>query len=129
MDVSEPKLDVIQQDYDEGPAPLASITVPVRTDGPVLVHHLPTRSSTSRYINTALGVVSEVAPFDLRREYLIVTTTQAVYLGHDKQLVSMGETGQIPAGVMVTLPTSAPVYCMPVTTAGILSWWAGQWSE
>jgi hypothetical protein len=128
-DVSEPALDVIQQDYDEGPNPLAGITVPVRLDGPSTVHELPARTANSRFVNTDPAAVIEVLPADLRRKYATLLCTQPVWIGHDKRLTDAGEVGQIPAGVPVTLPTSAPIYCKAVTVTGVLSWWAGYWSE
>jgi hypothetical protein len=127
-DVSEPALDVVLQDYDEGP-PLTNITVPVRLDSPATVHELPARSANSRYINTDPANVAEVVPADPLRKYLVLMCTQPVWIGHDKALTDRGEVGQIPAGVPITLPTAAPVYCKAVTVAGVLSYWSGQWSE
>lgn len=128
-DVSEPVLDVVQQDYDESNSPLANITVPVRLDGPSTVHELPARNANSRYVNTDPASVIEVLPFDLRRKYAIVVCTQPVWIGHDKALTDRGEVGQLPVGVPITLPTAAPIWCKAVTVTGVLSWWAGYWSE
>ena len=129
MDVSEPTLDVVQQEYQDTPNPLANITVPVRLDGPATVHELPARNANSRYVNTDPANLIEVLPFDLRRKYVVLLCTQLVYIGHDKALTDRGEVGQLPIGVPITLPTSAPIFCKAVTTAGVLSWWAGYWSE
>lgn len=128
-DVSEPVLDVLQQDYDESPSPLANMVVPVRLDGPSPVHELPARTASSRYVNTDPANVIEVLPFDLRRKYVFLMCTQPAWIGHDKRLTDAGEVGQIPAGIVLALPTSAPIFCKAVTTTGVLSWWAGYWSD
>lgn len=126
MDQSEPDIGELQQDYDAHPAPFS---VPVKHDGPVSTHELPTRTADSRWLNVTATETTQVAGAELARKYLWVTCTQAVYIGHDKRLVDMGEAGQLPAGVLLPLPTAAPVYARAVTAAGVLSYWRGNWAD
>lgn len=128
-DETEPELSQLQQDFDSGPAPVAMVTVPVRLDGPALTHALPARVADSRYLNSSTTLTMELAGMDLRRSYLRIIATTATYVGHDRRLVDAGEVGQIPAGVMLELPTATPVFVRAVAAAGVVSYWSGQWAD
>lgn len=125
MDHSEPMLGELQQDYDA----VSPLTVPVRHDGPITTHELPTRTADSRWLNVGLTETVQVAGAELARKYCWVVTTQTMYVGHDKRMVDAGEVGQLPAGVLLPLDTAAPIYARAVTTAGILSYWRGNWAD
>jgi hypothetical protein len=130
-DLTEPDLDVVQQEYPEPDAvqDIQRVVVPVRPVGPVTTQELSARTAIAGYVNTALTVASQLAPSDLRRKNIKILLTQTCYVGHNKQLVTQGEVGQLIAGVVLTLDTSEAVWIMPVTTAGVASYWISQWAD
>lgn len=126
-DETDPEIETLQQEYPETPAALPPVAV--RMDGPTTTHELPARDADGRALATTTTDVTEVASFDLRRKYLTIVGTEDLYVGHSKQLVSQGEAGQLPAGVPLSLPTSAPVFVRSITVAGYVSYWAGSWAD
>lgn len=129
----EPGVDNLLQEEYPGPA------VPVRPVGPVTVHELPTRVSSSRnlqvydMLQTDPGsAVEQLAPGDLRRKYfLVLATVQPIFVGHEKQAVMDGTAGILPVGIVLSLPTGAAVYarCATPGQAATVSYWSGNWAD
>lgn len=129
-DQSQPDLDELQQDYDDPAfAVIQRVTVPVKHDGPITTQELPARTAIAGYVNTVVGTVSQLAPADLRRKNIKIQLTQICYVGHVKQMVSQGEAPQLAIGTLLQLDTTEAVWVMPVTTAGIASYWIAQWAD
>lgn len=128
-----PDLEDLQQEEADA---YAVAPVAVRVAGGVRVHQLPPRVANSRSLTvtdsadqTALEIIASEDP---RRQYLVVSCqTQPVYLGHSKQDVAAGVAGILPTGVLLHLPTSAPVYvrCATVGQTAVVSYWTGEWAD
>lgn len=124
--------DLLQEVY-EGPA------VAVRQVGPVTVHELPTRVATSRSLNvsdtltTDPGAAAEqIAAADLRRKKItILASAQPIFVGHTRQEVVNGTAGILPAGIPLTLTTSAEVWvrCSAVGQTAVVSYWSENWAD
>jgi hypothetical protein len=132
-DSIEPDFADVQQ-YEE-PAE----AVRVKTVGMTLVHELPARVANSRTLTVAdaqqgdAGAAVEIiGDGDERRKYLkILCTGQPIYVGHDKQSVIAGTAAVLPAGVLLELPTSAPIMvrCATPAQTAVVSYWAGYWAD
>src|SRR3954469_17919914 len=129
-DVTAPDLDVVTQDYPQsGVDVVASTVVPVRPVGPTTTQELAARTGIAGYVNTAVGIAVQLAPADLRRKNIRILVTQTSYVGFVKQMVTQGEAPQLPAGTLLTLDVAEQIWIMPVTTAGVASYWIAQWAD
>lgn len=120
--------DLRQRDDDRYPA------VRVKHEGPVLGHELPARTAYSRSVTVTTAAdpntLEQIAAGDPRVKYVVLLATdQPIYVGHDKQDVANGICGVLPAGIPITLPTSAPIWVRATTAPAIVSWWAGNWAD
>lgn len=132
-DAVSPGADNVLQEVYEGPA------VAVRQVGPVTVHELPTRVATSRSINVTDVIQSDpgsaaeqIATYDPRRKSItILAATQPIYVGHSKQDVVNGTAGVLPAGIPLTLNTSAEVWvrCSAAGQTAVVSYWSQLWAD
>lgn len=129
-DAIEPDLDDVLQETSDLPA------VVVRQAGPVRTHELPTRRAYTRNVNVTDAVdqvaLEQIAAEDLTRKYLYVSVTGApCYVGHDRGDVAAGISGILPVGLMLPLPTGAPVWVRSASAGvtAVLSWWAGNWAD
>lgn len=109
--------------------------VPVRQIGPMLTHELPARVAYSRSVNvTESGdpaMLEIIASEDLRRKFLFVSVTgQPCHVGFDKQEVASGVAGILPIGMLLPLPTSAPVWVRAAAVGtAVVSYWVGNWAD
>jgi len=125
----EPEIGDVLQETDALPA------VRVQHAGPVTVHELPTRVSHSRSINVTNSAsgddIEQIAGEDLRRKYLVISTTAfPIFVGHDKQSVMDGTAGILPVGQVLELPTGAPVWVRAAAVGtAVVSYWSGYWAD
>lgn len=132
-DSIEPGLGDVQQTDPYGEV------VRVATVGMTLVHELPTRVANSRNLTVsdvlqgdARGAVETIGDGDDRRKYLkVICTGQPVFCGHDLQAVIQGTAAILPVGIVLDLPTSAPVYvrCATAASSSVVSYWTGYWAD
>lgn len=132
--------DAIEPDYDDVQQSDEAVeAVRVKTVGMTLVHELPARVANSRSLSVsdvlqadAAAAIETLGDGDDRRKYLkLICTGQPIYVGHDKQSVLAGTAAILPAGLLLELPTSAPIYvrCATPAQTAVVSYWAGYWAD
>jgi hypothetical protein len=132
-DAIQPGIDELLQEEYPGPA------VPVRPVGPVPIHKLPARVSTSRLLTVAADVSGDtsaaaenIATDDLRREYLtIICTGNPIIVAHERQAAIDGTGAVLPVNIALTLPTGVPVWvrCATPAASSQVSYWSGNWAD
>jgi hypothetical protein len=121
--------DLLQEDQGGSPHAL------VRHVGPINAHVLPARLAHSRSIRVTDSAspanLEIIASEDQRRQYVaIICTEQAIFVGHDKQMVADGLSGILPPGIPLYLPTTAEIWVRSFDPAGSqVSYWVGQWAD
>lgn len=132
-DSLNPDTGELLQQEDSGPL----MPVHVSVDGSVRVHQLPPRVATTRNVTIGDGsggpdTFECLAAEDPRRQYFYVSCTgNPIMIAHDKQSLTQGIGAILPVGLLLPLPTSAPIYakCNVGAATSVVSYWSGEWAD
>jgi hypothetical protein len=123
----DPEVDELEQESHIEP-----ITVPVRLDGPVMVHLLPARHALSRGLSVADTASEVLSGRDLRRASIrIWSALQPIYVGFSKQEVDIGTAAVLPVGLILTMTNIRQIWVRSATPAQVatVSWILESWAD